>query len=132
MKRSDHELLLKKSFQRVARINSINMNDELFKIILHSLNEKKRMNFLKMLLLNISTIKKISICNEIFKRLNNDLINIFSRKFKFNCHKSFKVKIKSFRIIHEVLFKTAQLSHDFDSFINYNFLSIRLKYLKND
>ena len=48
MKRSDHELLLKRFFQRAACMNFINMNDELFEMILHSLNKKKRMSFLKM------------------------------------------------------------------------------------
>ena len=38
MKRSDHELLIKRFFQRAARISFINMNDELFEMILHSLN----------------------------------------------------------------------------------------------
>ena len=41
MKRSDHELLLKRFYQRATRMNFININDESFKIILHSLNEKK-------------------------------------------------------------------------------------------
>ena len=45
VKRSNHELLLKRLFQRAARINSINMNDESLEMILHSLNEKKRMSF---------------------------------------------------------------------------------------
>ena len=48
VKRSDHELLLKRSFQRAARMSSINMNDESLEMILHSLNEEKRMSFLKM------------------------------------------------------------------------------------
>ena len=48
VKRSDHELLLKRFFQRAARTSSININDELFEMILHSLNKKKRMSFLKM------------------------------------------------------------------------------------
>ena len=47
MKRSNHELLLKKFFQCTARIDFININNELFKMILYFLNEKKRMNFLK-------------------------------------------------------------------------------------
>ena len=47
MKRSDHELLLKRFFQRAARTSFININNKLFKRILHFLNEKKRMNFLK-------------------------------------------------------------------------------------
>ena len=48
VKRSDHELFLKKFFQRAARMSSININDESFEIILHSLNEKKRVSYLKM------------------------------------------------------------------------------------
>ena len=48
VKRSDHELLLEKFFQRAARMSSINMNNESFEMILHSLNEKKRVSFLKM------------------------------------------------------------------------------------
>ena len=35
VKRSDHELYLKKFFQRVARINSVHINNELFEMILH-------------------------------------------------------------------------------------------------
>ena len=58
------------------------------------------------------------------------MINALVRKFKFDRHESFKAKVESFRIIHEISFK--QLSRDFDSFINHDFLSIRLKYLKND
>ena len=58
------------------------------------------------------------------------MINAFVRKFKSDCHESFEAKVESFRIIHEILFK--QLSRNLDSFINHNFLSIRLKCLKND
>ena len=47
VKCSDHELLLKRLFQRAAHISSININDKSFEKILHSLNEKKRMSFLK-------------------------------------------------------------------------------------
>ena len=132
MKRSNHELLLKRPFQCALRMNSINMNDESFEIILYSLNEKKRMNFLKMLAEHVSNKKKIRVRDEIFKRLKDNLINVFARKFKFDRHESFEAKVKSFRIIHEVSFKTAQLSRDFDLFINHDFLSIRLKCLKND
>ena len=60
------------------------------------------------------------------------MINIFVRKFKFDRHESSETKIKSFQIIHKVSFKTAQLSRDFNLFINYDFLSIRLKCSKND
>ena len=48
VKRSDYELLLKRLFQRAAHMNFINMNDESFEMILHSLNEEKRVSFLKM------------------------------------------------------------------------------------
>ena len=61
VKRSDHELFLKRLFQRAARMNSINMNDESLEMILHSLNEKKRMNFLKMSAEHINNIKKESM-----------------------------------------------------------------------
>ena len=80
----------------------------------------------------MSAIKNINICDEIFKRLNDDLINAFVRKFKFDHHESFEAKIKFLRIIHKVSFRTAQLSRDLDSFINHDFLNIRLKCLKND
>ena len=133
VKRSDHELFLKKLFQRAARMSSINMNNESFEIILHSLNEKKRMSFLKVSAEHVSNKeKKISVRDEIFKRLNDDLINVFARKFKSDRHELFETKIESFQIIHKVSFKTTQLSCDLDSFINYDFLSIRLKCLKND
>ena len=58
VKRSDHELFLKRFFQRAVRMNSINMNDELFETILHSLNKKKRVNFLKMLAEYVNNKKK--------------------------------------------------------------------------
>ena len=81
----------------------------------------------------MSAIKKrINVRDEIFKRLNNDLINAFVQKFKFDRHESSKVKVKSLQIIHEVSFKIAQLSRDLDSFINHDFLSICLKCSRND
>ena len=48
MKCLNHELFLERFFQRVARMNFVNMNDEFLKMILHSLNEKKKINFLRM------------------------------------------------------------------------------------
>ena len=65
------------------------------------------------------------------KRLNDDLINIFAPKFKFDHYELSEAKVKIFRIIYKVLFKAAQLSHDLDSFINDNFLKIHLKCLRN-
>ena len=99
-------------------------------MILHSLNEKKRMSFLRMSAEHIDNKKKVNVRNEIFKRLSDNLINAFARKFKFDRHESSEAKIKSFRIVHKVSFK--QLSRDFDSFINHDFLSIRLKCSRND
>ena len=61
VKRSDHKLFLKKFFQRAARMNSINMNDESFEIILHSLNEEKRMSFLKMSAEHVNNKKEKSM-----------------------------------------------------------------------
>ena len=61
VKRSDHELFLKRFFQRAARMSSINMNDKSFEIILHSLNEKKRMSFLKMPAEHVSNKEKESV-----------------------------------------------------------------------
>ena len=58
VKRSDHELFLKRSFQRAACISSINMNNESFEMILHFLNEKKRMSFLKMPAEHVNNKKK--------------------------------------------------------------------------
>ena len=76
--------------------------------------------------------KKIDVRDEIFKCLNDDLINVFARKSKFDRYKSFETKVESFRIIYKVLFKTTQLSRDFDSFINHDFLTVRLKCLRNN
>ena len=58
VKRSDHEFLLKRFFQRTACINSINMNNESCEIILHSLNEKKRVNFLEVSAEHVSKKKE--------------------------------------------------------------------------
>ena len=61
VKRSDYELFLKRFFQCAARMNSININDKSFEMILHSLNEKKRVNFLKMFVKHINNKKEESI-----------------------------------------------------------------------
>ena len=58
VKRSDHEPFLERLFQRVTRMSSINMNDESLEMILHSLNEKKRMSFLKMSAEHVSNKEK--------------------------------------------------------------------------
>ena len=48
IERSDHDFLLDRFFQRIACINVVNMNDDSLKMILHSLNDEKRISFLKM------------------------------------------------------------------------------------
>ena len=58
MKCSNYELLLKKTFQRAVHMGFINMNDQFFKMILYSLNDKKRVNFLKMSAEYISNKRK--------------------------------------------------------------------------
>ena len=58
VKRSNHELLLKRFFQRAAYMSSINLNNKSFEMILHSLNEEKRMNFLKMPAEHVSNKEK--------------------------------------------------------------------------
>ena len=61
VKRSDYKLILKKFFQRAIRMSSININKEFLKMILHSLNEKKRTSFLKIAAEHINNIEKKSI-----------------------------------------------------------------------
>ena len=95
VKRSDHELFLKRLFQRAARMSSININNESFEIILYSLNEEKRVSFLKVPAEHVNNKKKINVREKVFKHLNNDLINAFVRKLKFDCHESSEARIKS-------------------------------------
>ena len=47
IERLNHELLFNRFFQRIARINVVNINNNLLKMMLHSLNDEKRINFLK-------------------------------------------------------------------------------------
>ena len=90
------------------------------------------MSFLRISAEHVNNKRKVYIFDKIFKCLNDDLINIFVRKFKFDCHELFEKIIKSFRVVYEVLFKSVQLLYDFNFFINHDFLSIRLKCLKNN
>ena len=41
IKRSNHELFLNRFFQCIARMNVININNDLLKMMLHSLNDEK-------------------------------------------------------------------------------------------
>ena len=68
IERSDHDLLLDQFFQRIVRINIININNNLLKMILHSLNGEKRMNFLKMLVKHTNNKNKKFVF--VFKILN--------------------------------------------------------------
>ena len=61
VKRSDHELFLKGFFQRAAHMSFININDESLEMILHFLNEKKRMNFLEVSVKQVSNKEKESV-----------------------------------------------------------------------
>ena len=58
VKCSDHKLFLKKFFQCAVHMSFINMNDKSFKMILYSLNEKKRVSFLKMFAEYVSNKRK--------------------------------------------------------------------------
>ena len=68
IKRLDHDFLLNCFFQRIIYINVINLNINSLKMILHSLNDEKRMNFLKMFAEYINNENKKFIF--VFKILN--------------------------------------------------------------
>ena len=61
VKCSDHEFLLKRLFQRAVRMSSIDMDNKLFEMILHSLNEKKRVSFLKVPVKHVSNKEEESM-----------------------------------------------------------------------
>ena len=61
VKHLDHELFLEKFFQRAAHMNSININDESFEMILHSLNKKTEVSFLKVLVEHVNNKEKESV-----------------------------------------------------------------------
>ena len=58
VKRSDHKLFLKRFFQCTIRMNFVNINNKFFKIMLHSLNEKKRINFLNVFVEHVNNKNK--------------------------------------------------------------------------
>ena len=68
IKRSNYKLLFNRFFQRIIRINAVNMNDNSLKIILHLLNDQKRMNFLKIFAEHISNKDEKFVF--VFKTLN--------------------------------------------------------------
>ena len=47
IKRLNHELLLNRFFQHITRMNAVNMNNDSLKMMLYSLNNEKRINFLR-------------------------------------------------------------------------------------
>ena len=53
IKRLNYEFSFNRFFQRITCINAVNMNDNLLKMILHSLNNEKQMNFLKIFVKHI-------------------------------------------------------------------------------
>ena len=68
IKRSNHELLLNRLFQRIARMNVVNMNNDSLKMMLHSLNNKKRVSFLKISAEHVSNKNEKFVF--VFKTLN--------------------------------------------------------------
>ena len=68
IERLNHDLFLNHFFQRIVRINIININDDSLKIILYSLNDEKWMNFLKMFTKHINNKNKKFVF--IFETLN--------------------------------------------------------------
>ena len=65
---SNHDFLLDRLFQRIVCMNVVNINDDSLKMILHSLNNEKRMNFLKMSAKHINNKNKKFVF--VFKILN--------------------------------------------------------------
>ena len=58
IKCSDHDFFLDYLFQRIIRINVLNINNNLLKRILYSLNDEKRINFLKIFAEHINNKNK--------------------------------------------------------------------------
>ena len=68
IERSNHDLFLNRFFQRIARMNAVNINNDSLKMILHLLNDEKKMNFLKMSAKHINNKDKKFIF--VFETLN--------------------------------------------------------------
>ena len=68
IKRSNYEFFLDRFFQRIARINVVNMNNDLLKMMLHSLNDEKRINFLKIFAEHVNNKNEKFVF--VFKTLN--------------------------------------------------------------
>ena len=61
IKRLNYEFFLERFFQRAVCMNFVNINDEFFKMMLHSLNEKKRINFLNVFVKHVNNKDKKTI-----------------------------------------------------------------------
>ena len=68
IERSNHDFLFNCFFQRIARMNIVNMNDNLLKMMLHSLNDEKKVNFLKISAKHVSNKDEKFVF--VFKTLN--------------------------------------------------------------
>ena len=68
IKRLNYDFLFDRFFQRIARMNIVNINNDSLKMILHSLNNEKRMNFLKVFAKHINNKNKKFVF--VFKILN--------------------------------------------------------------
>ena len=68
IKRSNYEFFLNRFFQRIARMNVVNMNNDLLKMMLYSLNDEKRINFLRISAEHVSNKNKKFVF--VFKTLN--------------------------------------------------------------
>ena len=68
IERSDYDFLLDRFFQRIVRMNIVNMNNDSLKMILHLLNDEKRMSFLKMFAEHINNKNKKFVF--VFETLN--------------------------------------------------------------
>ena len=68
IERLNHDFFLDRFFQRIVYMNVVNMNDDSLKIILHLLNDEKRMSFLKMFAKHINNKDKKFVF--VFKTLN--------------------------------------------------------------
>ena len=68
IERSNYNFLLNFFFQRIARMNVVNINNNSLKMILYSLNDEKRINFLKVSVKHINNKNKKFVF--VFETLN--------------------------------------------------------------
>ena len=68
IKRSNYEFLLDRFFQRIIRMNIVNMNNDSLKIMLRSLDNEKRINFLRIFAEHVNNKNEKFVF--VFKTLN--------------------------------------------------------------